>query len=90
MRGIMEEYRELKSLKLRFHLNNTRNEAMVCFSTEEEAQLAITEINTYKGWRAELYKPIRKSRESERERQRNHIIATKNISKEKTKVQLNK
>ena len=92
MRGIMEEYRELKSLKLRFHLNNTRNEAMVCFSTEEEAQLAITEINTYKGWRAELYKPIRKSRESERERerQRNQIIATKNISKEKTKVQLNK
>ena len=70
MRGIMEEYRELKSLKLRFHLNNTRNEAMVCFSTEEEAQLAITEINTYKGWRAELYKPIRKSRESERERER--------------------
>ena len=69
MRGIMEEYREVKSLKLRFHLNNTRNEAMVCFSTEEEAQLAITEINTYKGWRAELYKPIRKSRESERERE---------------------
>ena len=92
MRGIMEEYREVKSLKLRFHLNNTRNEAMVCFSTEEEAQLAITEINTYKRWRAELYKPIRKSRESERERerQRNQIIATKNISKEKTKVQLNK
>ena len=86
----MEEYWEVKSLKLRFHLNNTRNEAMVCFSTEEEAQLAITEINTYKGWRAELYKPIRKSRESERERQRNQIIATKNISKEKTKVQLNK
>ena len=28
MRGIMEEYGELKSLKLRFHPNNTRNEAM--------------------------------------------------------------
>ena len=62
-----EEYGEVKSLKLRFHPNNTRNEAMICFSTEEEAQLAITEINTYKGWRAELYKPIRKSREFERE-----------------------
>ena len=67
MRGIMEEYGEVKSIKLRFHPNNTRNEAMICFSTEEEAQLAITEINTYKGWRAELYKPIRKSREFERE-----------------------
>ena len=40
---------------------------MICFSTEEEAQLAITEINTYKGWRAELSKAIRKSREFERE-----------------------
>ena len=67
MRGIMEEYGEVKSIKLRFHSNNTRNKAMICFSTEEEAQLAITDMNTYKGWRAELYKPIRKSREFERE-----------------------
>ena len=36
----MEEYGERKSLKLRFHSNNTRNETMICFSTEEEeAQL---------------------------------------------------
>ena len=29
---------------------------MTCFSTEDEAQqLAITEINTCKGWKAELY-----------------------------------
>ena len=56
--------------KLRFHPNNTRNEAMICFSTEEEPQLAITEVNTYKRWQAELYKPIRKSREFERERGR--------------------
>ena len=91
MRGIMEEYGEVKSIKLRFHPNNTRNEAMICFSTEEEAQLAITEINTYKRRRAELYKTIRKSRKFETERQRNQIIATRNINKEKTtKVQLNK
>ena len=70
MRGIMEEYGEVKSIKLRFHPNNTRNEAMICFSTEEEAQLAIAEINTYNRWRTELYKPIRKSREFERERDR--------------------
>ena len=48
MRGIMEEYGEVKSIKLRLLPNNTRNEAIICFSTEEEAQLAITEINTYK------------------------------------------
>ena len=42
---------------------------MICFSTEEEAQLAITEISTYKGWKAELYKPVRKSRESNRDKE---------------------
>ena len=49
MRGIMEEYGEVKSLKLRFHPNITINDAMICFSTEKEAQLAIREMNTYKG-----------------------------------------
>ena len=66
MRGIITEYCEVSSIKRRFHPDNTRNEAIICFSTEEEAHLAITEINTYKRWKAELYKPIRKSRESER------------------------
>ena len=49
MRGIMEEYGEVKGLRLRFHANDTRNEAMICFSIEEEAQLAITEINIHGG-----------------------------------------
>ena len=49
MRGIMEEYGEVKGLRLRFHANDTRNEAMICLSIEEEAQLAITEINIYGG-----------------------------------------
>ena len=84
---VMKEYGEVKSLKLRFHPNITRTEA-ICFSTEKEAQLAITEINTYKGWRAELYKPISKSREFEKHK--NQIIATRNMNKEKTKVQPNK
>ena len=85
MIGIMKEYGEVKSLKLRFHPNNTRNEAMICFSTEEEARQAITEINTYEGCRAELYKPIRESREFEREKE------TRNMNKEKImKVQLSK
>ena len=48
MRGIMGKCGNVKSLKLRFHPNNTSNEAMICFSTEEEAQIAITEINTSK------------------------------------------
>ena len=67
IRGIIEEYGEDKSLKLRFHPNNTRNETMICFSAEEEAQIATTEIITYERWIAELYKPTRKLREFERE-----------------------
>ena len=30
LKGIMEEYGDVKSLKLRFHPNKTRNEAMIC------------------------------------------------------------
>ena len=37
MRGIMGKCGNVKSLKLRFHPNNTSNEAMICFSTKEEA-----------------------------------------------------
>ena len=65
LRGIMEEFGQIKSLNFRFHPNNTRNEA-ICFSTEEEALLAIREINIYIGWRPELYKPTKKSREFKR------------------------
>ena len=67
LRGIMEKYGDVKSLKLRYHPNNTRNEVMICFSTEEETQLTITEINTYEGWRAKLYKQIRQPRKLETE-----------------------
>ena len=42
MRGIMQRYGDDKSFKLRFHSNNTRNETMISFSTEEGAQLPIT------------------------------------------------
>ena len=68
MRKIKQEYREVTGWKLRFHPSITRNEA-ICFSTEEEAQPAIIEINTYKRWKAELYKPIRGSREFQRDKE---------------------
>ena len=84
MIGRTEECGEVKSLKLRFHPNNRRSEAMICFSTEEDAQQAITEISYYGGWRPKLHKPTKKSRD-------NQIIATRNMNKDKTtKVQLNK
>ena len=67
VRGIVKEYREVKSLNLRFHTNNIRNEALICLPTEKEAQLAITDISTYKEQKVELYSPIRISKEFERE-----------------------
>ena len=97
MRGIMEKY-GVKSLNLRFHPNNTRSEGMICFSTKEEAQLAIIEIDTYVGWRAELYKPIKKSREfkrvtkkpdnsnKEHEQRRNNESSTKQVKLLKDKI----
>ena len=90
MRGIMEKYGEFKSLYLRFHPNNTRNEAMICFSTEEVAQLAITEINTYVRWRAELYKSTKKSREFERATKKPDNSNKEHEQRKTTKVQLNK
>ena len=62
MRGIWRG----KKLKTKICPNNTRNEAIICFSFEGEAQLDVTKINAYIVWKAELYKSIRKSRESER------------------------
>ena len=80
----------MKSKKLRVHPNDTRNEAMICLSNEEEAQLAITEIKhiqTMEGRTVQTNQEIKRIWE----RHRNHIIATRNMNKEKTaKVQLNK
>ena len=41
-------------MKIIHHRNGeTENRAMICYETEMEGQRAITEINRYKGWRAE-------------------------------------
>ena len=89
MRGIMQGYGEDKSFKIRFHLNNTRNETIICFSTEEGTQLPITEINTYERWRAELYKPTRKLREFEREAKKPDNSNKEHEERKTTKLQLN-
>ena len=56
LKNIMAEYRKVKSLKATHHQNEgTENRTMICYETEMETQRAITEINRYKGWRAEKY-----------------------------------
>ena len=54
--NIMAEYGKIKSIKVIHHQNGAReNRAMICYETKMEALRAITEINRYKGWRAEKY-----------------------------------
>ena len=56
LKDIMAEYEKIKSLKVIHHQNGgTENRAMIFYETKMEAQKAITEINRYKGWRAEKY-----------------------------------
>ena len=56
LKNIMAEYGKIKSLKVIHHQNGgTENRAMIYYETEMETQRAITEINRYKGWRAEKY-----------------------------------
>ena len=56
LKNIKAAYGKIKSLKVIHHQNGgTENRAMICYETEMEAQRAITEINRYKGWRAEKY-----------------------------------
>ena len=72
----MTETSHLKKLVIFF-------QAKICFSTEDEEQLAITEINIYEEWQGELYKPMRESREFKRDR--NQVITTRDMSKRNNK-----
>ena len=56
MQNTIVEYGNIKSIEVIPHQNGRiENRAIICYETEMEAQRAITEINRYKGWRAEKY-----------------------------------
>ena len=56
LQNIRAEYGKIKSIEVIHHQNGgTENRTMICYEAEMEAQRAITEINRYKGWRAEKY-----------------------------------
>ena len=77
----MVEYCEVKSLNLKFHPSNTRNEAMICLATEKEVQLTIIEITPMQdGEENRTNQP--RNQENLRELQRNHIIAITKKNKE--------
>ena len=56
LQNIMAEYGKIKSIKVIHHQNGgIENRAMICYETEMKGQRAITEINRFKGWKAEKY-----------------------------------
>ena len=54
----MEEHGTVKSIKIKEVQTGQKTHAMVCFSREREAQEAITEIKSYEGWNAEVYRNV--------------------------------
>ena len=63
MRQIMEEYGKVKKVRIkRDRYGYQQQRAMICFSNEKEAAIAIKETNKYKRWRAEEYKNVSQSK----------------------------
>ena len=50
----LEEYGKVNSMQTRRNRYSGRNEALVCYRTGEEAEIALADINMYQGWTAEL------------------------------------
>ena len=62
MRQIMEEYGKVKKVRIkRDRYGYQQQRAMICFSNEKEAAIAIKETNKYKRWKAEEYKNVSQS-----------------------------
>ena len=62
MRQIMEEYGKVKKVRIKHdRYGYQQQRAMICFSNEKEAAIAIKETNKYKRWKAEEYKNVSQS-----------------------------
>ena len=59
MRKIMEGYGKVKRVRIKHdRYDFQQHKAMICFSNEKEAAIAIKKTNKYKRWKAEEYKNI--------------------------------
>ena len=87
--NIMAEYEKMKSIKVFHHQNGgTESRALICYETEMEAQRAIIEINSYKGWRVEKYIANKARRTGSQFNERTHTSSreteTEEYDREKT------
>ena len=59
----MEEYGKVKKVRIKHdRYGQQQQRAMICFSNEKEAAIAIKETNRYKRWTAEVYKNVSQSK----------------------------
>ena len=63
MRQIMEEHGKVEKVTIKCgRYGYQQQRAMICFSNEKEATIAIKETNKYKRWKAEEYKNVAQSK----------------------------
>ena len=63
MRQIIEEYGKVKKVRIKHdRYGYQQQRAMICFSIEKEAAIAIKETNKYKRWKPEEYKNFSQSK----------------------------
>ena len=78
----MEEYEKVQSIKRRkSSYGSSFNESMICYNDEQEAETAITEINKYRGWTAELYQNYLQIQHSHKQNNIEQQDATQNNTK---------
>ena len=51
----IQQYRNIKYIKVRHDYGYEINEAMVCYTTQREAEEAVSEVNKGTEWHAEVY-----------------------------------
>ena len=87
----MQQYGNIKSIKVRHDRYGYEiNEAMICYTTQKEAEEAISQINKRTEWHAEIYqnryKEINEDRNKKTNQNNNNAESkrTKTNHKEKT------
>ena len=90
LRYIIEEYGNVKRIKIRSGNGYQVKAAKVCYSEKEESEIAIKEINKYTGRRAEEYRNINRQIEDQQRYTKEKQTTNNNEREEKIEKEINK
>ena len=90
LKRIMEEYGTVKIIKIKEVQTGHKKQTMVFFSKERETQEAITEIEGYEGWNAEVYRSVYNKKSTGKILSRYEDKHEHNTKRKKKKVDLEK